>query len=70
MAKYIIQATCERGQKETGFISFDWTRGKRYPESFCIGTNGYAHTMTERQKDYFEEVLQNNGMEYKIIELL
>ena len=70
MAKYIIQATCQRGIVETGFICFDWVRGKRYPEAFCVSTKGYAQPMTERQKDYFEETLQNNGMEYKIIELL
>ena len=74
MSRYIIRVTSDRGIEVSGYLHFDWIRGKKYPEWWAIRVedNGTmdAHSMTERQKDFFIETLTNNNNEFEVVRLV
>lgn len=65
--RYIIRVSNGR-RNEVGYITFDWINGRRYPE--CFGVSDKAQTMTERQMEYFDDILSNNGYEYEVVKVL
>lgn len=69
MAKYIIQFKEHDTVYGGGmFLNYEWRNGRKHPESAFSGF--YGQLMSESRKDYFVEMLTNNGALFNVITIV
>lgn len=64
--RFIIRVINDK-RGDSGYITFEWRNGRRWPESY--GVCDKAQSMTKLQAECFDYLLTNNEVEFEVVSM-